>query len=106
MAAILTHLTKKNEVNWDAFAKLDSPNQSNHHTMTEIIARPTNAIAAEQLITAGYLPALANIFSARGITHSTQLEHSLANLLPLDQLKNAAQMATLLADAIAARKKY
>jgi single-stranded-DNA-specific exonuclease len=73
--------------------------------MLEIVARHTNKIAAEQLATAGYSAALAHIYAARGITHSTQLEHSLANLLPLDQLKNAGAMAILLADAIAANKK-
>jgi single-stranded-DNA-specific exonuclease len=73
--------------------------------MPEIIARHTSKIAAEQLATAGYSAALAHIYAARGITHSTQLEHSLANLLPLDQLKNAGAMAFLLADAIATHKK-
>jgi single-stranded-DNA-specific exonuclease len=73
--------------------------------MLEIVARHTNKIAAEQLATAGYSAALAHIYAARGITHSTQLEHSLANLLPLDQLKNSGAMAILLANAIAAHKK-
>ncbi|NOU00281.1 MAG: single-stranded-DNA-specific exonuclease RecJ [Gallionella sp.] len=73
--------------------------------MLEIVARHTNETTAEQLATAGYSAALAHIYAARGITHSTQLEHSLANLLPLDQLQNAGTMAILLADAIAAHKK-
>ncbi len=73
--------------------------------MLEIVARHTNETAAEQLIAAGYSSALARIYAARSITHSTQLEHSLANLLPLNQLKNANQMAILLADAIATHKK-
>ena len=73
--------------------------------MPEIIARPIDAAATEQLITAGYSPAIARIFSARAITHSSQLEHGLANLLPVSGLKNAGAMAVLLADAIAARKK-
>jgi single-stranded-DNA-specific exonuclease len=73
--------------------------------MPEIIARPIPASAAEQLIAVGYSPAIARIFSARGITHSTQMEHGLANLLPVSELKNASAMAMFLADAIAARKK-
>ncbi len=73
--------------------------------MPKIIARPINATAAAQLIATGYLPALAHIFSARGISRSSQLEHSLANLLPLNQLKNSNAMAILLADAIATQKK-
>lgn len=73
--------------------------------MLEIIPRHANPTATEQLVTAGYSSALAKIYSARGITHNTQLEHSLANLLPLNQLKNAGAIAILLADAIAAHKK-
>ena len=73
--------------------------------MPEIIARPIDAAAAEQLITAGYSPVIARIFSARAITHSSQLEHSLVNLLPVSGLKNAGAMAILLADAITANKK-
>ncbi|NNM80505.1 MAG: single-stranded-DNA-specific exonuclease RecJ [Gallionella sp.] len=73
--------------------------------MPEIIARPIDAAAAEQLITAGYSPVIARIFSARAITHSSQLEHSLVNLLPVSELKNAGAMAILLADAITAHKK-
>jgi single-stranded-DNA-specific exonuclease len=73
--------------------------------MPEIIARPIDAAAAEQLITAGYSPVIARIFSARAITHSSQLEHSLVNLLPVSGLKNAGAMAILLADAITAHKK-
>ena len=74
--------------------------------MLEIVARHTNKTATEQLSAAGYSPALARIYAARGITQSIQLEHSLTNLLPLDQLKNANQMAILLADAIAQIKNY
>ncbi|MEQ1527188.1 MAG: single-stranded-DNA-specific exonuclease RecJ [Gallionella sp.] len=73
--------------------------------MLEIIPRHANPTATEQLVTAGYSSALAKIYSARGITRNTQLEHSLANLLPLNQLKNAGAMAVLLADAIASGKK-
>jgi single-stranded-DNA-specific exonuclease len=73
--------------------------------MPEIIARPIDAAAAEQLITAGYSPVIARIFSARAITHSSQLGHSLVNLLPVSELKNAGAMAILLADAITAHKK-
>jgi single-stranded-DNA-specific exonuclease len=72
--------------------------------MPEIISRPIPEPAAEQLIAAGYLPALARIFAARGISHSTQLEHGLSNLLPVSGLKNADKMAIKLADTIAAGK--
>ncbi|MGB8517632.1 MAG: DHH family phosphoesterase, partial [Gallionella sp.] len=73
--------------------------------MPEILARPHSAVAAEYLVAAGYTPAIARIFAARGITASTQLEHGLANLLPVNGLKNASAMAVHLADAMAAHKK-
>ena len=53
----------------------------------------------------GYSPALAKIFAARGITASQQMETGFAHLLPFDTLKNAHEMARLLADAIAFQKK-
>ena len=59
----------------------------------------------QQLLDAGYPLALAKVFAARGITDSKQLDIALAGLLPFDNLKNAREMACLLADAIAARKK-
>lgn len=73
--------------------------------MPEILARPHSAAAAEHLTAAGFSSAIAKIFAARGITDSAQLEHSLANLLPVSGLRNASAMAVLLADAIAANKK-
>ncbi len=48
---------------------------------------------------------MAKIFAARGIIDSKQLDTALAGLLPFDNLKNAREMARLLADAIAAQKK-
>ena len=53
----------------------------------------------------GYSSALAKIFAARGITASQQMETTFAHLLPFDNLKNAHQMACLLADAIASQKQ-
>lgn len=48
---------------------------------------------------------MAKIFAARGIDDRLQLETSFAYLLPFDNLKNAKEMARLLADAITAQKK-
>ncbi|MGC2049659.1 MAG: DHH family phosphoesterase, partial [Gallionella sp.] len=73
--------------------------------MTEITPRSFPAAALQHLLDSGYSPALAKIFAARGITDSKQLDTTFAGLLPFDNLKNAGQMALLLADAIAARKK-
>ena len=46
--------------------------------MPKILARPHSAAAVEHLTATGYSSALARIFAARGITESSQLEHSLA----------------------------
>jgi single-stranded-DNA-specific exonuclease len=73
--------------------------------MPKITPRSVPSSAVEHLINNGYSSALAKIFAARGITDSKQLDTSLAALLPLDNMKNVHQMASLLADAIAARKK-
>ncbi|MDD5385094.1 MAG: single-stranded-DNA-specific exonuclease RecJ [Gallionella sp.] len=73
--------------------------------MPEIAPRSIPASAVQHLLDNGYASALAKVFAARGITDSQQLDTSLAGLLPFDSLKNAREMARLLADAIAARKK-
>jgi single-stranded-DNA-specific exonuclease len=73
--------------------------------MPEITPRNIPASAVQHLLDNGYASALAKVFAARGITDSRQLDTSLAGLLPFDSLKNAREMARLLADAIAARKK-
>ena len=73
--------------------------------MTEIIPRSFSSVAAQHLRDSGYSSALAKIFAARGITDNKQLDTTFAELLPFDGLKNAREMARLLADAIAAQKK-
>jgi single-stranded-DNA-specific exonuclease len=73
--------------------------------MTEITPRNFPAQAAQYLRDSGYSPALAKIFAARGITDNKQLDTTFAELLPFDALANAREMAVLLADAIAAKKK-
>src|SRR3990167_4805518 len=73
--------------------------------MPEIPPRNIPASAVQHLLDNGYASALAKVFAARGITDSLQLDTSLAVLLPFDSLKNVREMACLLADAIAARKK-
>ena len=74
--------------------------------MPEITPRRISASAVQHLLDNGYASVLARIFAARGITESKQLDTSLAMLLPLDNLKNAREMSRLLADAIAAKKKF
>jgi single-stranded-DNA-specific exonuclease len=73
--------------------------------MTQIIQRPYPADAAQHLSDSGMPALLARIYAARGINDSLQLDTGLARLLPFTLLKNAQEMACLLADAIAAKRK-
>jgi single-stranded-DNA-specific exonuclease len=73
--------------------------------MTQIIQRHYAADAVQNLSDSGMPALLARIYAARGIHDSVQLDTGLARLLPFTQLKNAQEMACLLADAIAARRK-
>ena len=73
--------------------------------MTQIIQRPYAADAVQNLSDSGMPALLARIYAARGIHDSVQLDTGLARLLPFTQLKNAQEMACLLADAIAAKRK-
>jgi len=72
--------------------------------MTEIVQRPYASDTVRQLNESGMPALLARIYAARGISHTRQLDTGLGQLLPFTQLKNAGQMACLLADAIAAKK--
>ena len=73
--------------------------------MPKIVSRSHPKDAAQRLTDAGIVPLLARIYAARGISDVVQLETGLARLLPFALLKNAPQMAVLLADAIAQNKK-
>jgi single-stranded-DNA-specific exonuclease len=73
--------------------------------MTKITRRSFSESAAQHLLAAGYTASLAKIYAARDISASGQLDYSLTNLYPIEQLKNASTMAILLADAIASNKK-
>ena len=55
-----------------------------------------------ELISEGVNPLLASLYAARGVVTKNELETSLTQIIPPEQLTNAAQMAKLLADAIAA----
>ena len=58
-----------------------------------------------KLISEGVNPLLARLYAARGVVAKSELETSLTQIIPPEQLTNAAQMAKLLADAIAVNKK-
>jgi single-stranded-DNA-specific exonuclease len=73
--------------------------------MTRIITRRTPQVARERLEYAGVHPLLARLYAARGIAHATDLDTTLTALLDPSLLKGAAEAATLLADAIAAKRR-
>ncbi len=73
--------------------------------MSKIIPRNHSEDAAQRLADAGIGPLLARIYAARGIRDVAQLDTGLGNLLPFTQLKNAPEMARILADAIGQQRK-
>ena len=73
--------------------------------MPTIIQRAYMQTDADRLIAAGIHPVLARVYAARGITAPTQLDNKLDQLLPFSDMRNAVAAATLLADAIAAKRK-
>jgi single-stranded-DNA-specific exonuclease len=73
--------------------------------MSKITQRPYPADTATRLAASGIRPLLARIYAARGIENPEQLDTDIKRLLPFTLLKNAGQMACLLADAIADNKK-
>ena len=67
--------------------------------------RSPSQVALEALERAGIHPLLARIYAARGITSPRQLTADFGELAPLTGLHNVERMASLLADAIAARQR-
>lgn len=73
--------------------------------MPTIVQRSYPKHCFDALREQGYSPLLARIYAARNIARKEQLAHELRALATPLLLKNAEQMACLLADAIAARKR-
>lgn len=73
--------------------------------MANITIRKIPVDAYETLSAHGLPSILARIFAARGIDHPSQLETTFARMASFEQLKNSKQIAALLADAIAAKKR-
>lgn len=72
--------------------------------MVNIVRRALDEVAAATLAASGLPPLLAQLLAARGVKTPDQLEASLAGLIPPDRLTNNRYMATLLADAIVAKR--
>ena len=73
--------------------------------MTKIVQRNTQPQVEQHLIEAGVPTLMARLLATRGVTEASQLSANLSNLLPPSTLTHNAEMAKLLADAIAANKK-
>ncbi|MBX3610087.1 MAG: single-stranded-DNA-specific exonuclease RecJ [Hydrogenophaga sp.] len=71
----------------------------------KIITRDVPPRAAWALEQSGLHPLLARLFASRGIVERDQLDDGLAQLLPPTDLKGAAEAATALADAMAAKQR-
>jgi single-stranded-DNA-specific exonuclease len=66
----------------------------------KIVQRTINTEIQNQLLEVGISPLLAKLYAARGVVSAKELDVSLSNLIPPEQLTNASAMAKLLADAI------
>jgi single-stranded-DNA-specific exonuclease len=73
--------------------------------MNKITQRTYSAEIAAHLAHSGIAPLLARIYAARSIADAAQMDTDIKRLLPFAMLRNAEQMASLLADAIADKKK-
>lgn len=71
----------------------------------KIIKRQVDDVIVNKLIGAGVSPLLARLYAARGIKDTDALSAALNQIIPPNQLTNSDEMASLLADAIADKKK-
>src|SRR5260221_6043113 len=81
------------------------PDSQTMTILPRILEREVPPAAFAKLCASGLHPVLAKIYASRGVLEISQLDTSLAGLLPFDPLINCAAMAVLLADAIAAEKR-
>ena len=73
--------------------------------MSKVIkARQVNETVEKQLVETGISPLLARLFAARGVKSAQELEVSVNQIIPPNQLTHNMEMAKLLADAIAEKK--
>jgi len=71
----------------------------------QLIDRGSDAANSQRLEAAGIHPLLARLWAARGIDDPAQARQTWAAMIPPLQLTHAERAATLLADAIAARRR-
>lgn len=73
--------------------------------MTDIVERPIADYAYQALLAEGVDPLMARLYAARDIASAAEVNYELKGLLPFTGLRNAREMASRLADAIAAGKR-
>ena len=73
--------------------------------MRKIVTRTYPAEALEALAASGIDPVLAKIYAARGVISQEEIDCGLNALIPFAELKNAAQMGEILADAIRDKRR-
>lgn len=73
--------------------------------MPAIVSRSAPPSAVERLVDEGVHPLLARIYAARGVTSAGELEAGFERLAAPDAMLNLREMARVLADAIAGRRK-
>jgi single-stranded-DNA-specific exonuclease len=76
-----------------------------NRAMPAIVTRPCPTDPVATLEQAGLPPIWARLYAARGVKRADEVAHRLPQLLPPGGLRNAGHAATLLADAIAARRR-
>ena len=72
---------------------------------TTLIERPHPAAAAAKLRAAGLGELLADLYASRGITDISEVRGRYEDLLPIDTLKNAREMASFLADCVITQQR-
>lgn len=73
--------------------------------MPKIRTRPFSPDLYSALTQVGFSALEARLYAARGICSRIELEHELVNLLPFTSMKNIGPAASMLADAIGAKKR-
>jgi len=73
--------------------------------MTQLTVRKAPLVIEQRLVREGVHPLLSRLFAARGVGSAAEVDMALERLLPPEKLKNAAEAAGFLADAIAAGKR-
>jgi single-stranded-DNA-specific exonuclease len=87
--------------------------QKRHHgssaTMTTpdftLVQREADPVLVSKLASQGVSPLLAKLYSARGIEDAKDVQYEAANILPVDEMKNARKMGAVLTDCLVEQQR-